>query len=430
MISYVWPPFGHAPVQRVLRFCKYLPEFGWEPLVLTVANPPAQMRTGENGSGLAEHVRVFRALTVEPPTALKQRVREWLRRRQPSQPAAGTVPLHARVQVLDTHVGWVPFATVRGWPLVYQQQIDAMLVTAPPFSSLLIGRWLQALAGRPWVADFRDEWCGFLARGYEAGARNRLAERLERSIVHSAARVVSVSDGITDNFRRRYSALSEKFFTITNGFDPDDFPPERTAPRVADTPRLRFVFVGTIVRLTSPRYFLQCIAELVAAQPSLADRITIDFYGRIVPEEEMFLQDARLRGIVRFLGYLPHDKVPDTLADSDVLLLFLDDIPGADRVPTAKIFEYLAARRFILAIVPEGEAARYVRECGAGEVVSPRDAARLRQMLSGILENPQRVRQLPDYRVDRVQLFSRREQTRRLAMLFDEIVSVGIQKTQ
>ncbi|MCS7049477.1 MAG: hypothetical protein NZ483_09330, partial [Verrucomicrobiae bacterium] len=175
IITYVWPPFGHAPVQRVLRFCKYLPQFGWQPEVLTVANPPAQLRTGENGSSIPLTVRVFRAPTLEPPTALKRRVREWLRTRQAQPPAAGEVPLHAKVQVLDTHVGWVPFATVRGWPLVHQQRIQAMLVTAPPFSSLMIGHGLHRLTGRPWIADFRDEWCGFLSYGYEAGARNRFA---------------------------------------------------------------------------------------------------------------------------------------------------------------------------------------------------------------------------------------------------------------
>lgn len=426
IISYAWPPFGHAPVQRVLRFCKYLPEFGWHPVVLTVTNPPAQMRTGENGSGIPTTLTVYRAITLEPPTGLKRRVREWLRQRKPlpARGGANHVPLHAKVQVLDTHVGWVPFATARAWPLVHRQNIDALFVSAPPFSSLLIGRALHHLTARPWIADFRDEWCGFLSYGYEAGARNQFAERLERGVVRSAARIVSVSDGITANFRRRYPADSEKFFTITNGFDPDDFPLALTAPRNTGDNKLRFSFIGTIVRLTTPRYFFDAVTQLIQANHMLADRMEINFWGRVVPEEEPFLKDPRLAGIVRFHGYLPHDRLAQTLADSDVLLVFVDDIPGADRVPTAKIFEYLAARRFILAVVPDGEAARFVSECGAGMVVHPRDARGLQQALQHILSNTHEVRALPRYRPEQVARFDRRRLTGELAGLLQQICAV------
>lgn len=422
IVTYVWPPFGHAPVQRVLRFCKYLPEFGWNPVVLTIANPSQQMQTGESGEGIVDRLEVFRALTLEPPTALKAKVREWLRgRSQAPKKTGATVPLHAKVQVLDTHVGWVPFATLRGWPLIRRKQINAIFVTGPPFSSLLIGKYLSKLTGRPFVADFRDEWCGFLSWGYESGGgRNKFAERLEAGVVRTARKVVAVSNGITENFRRRYSDLEpSRFATISNGFDPDDFPSSLTAGTRNAPKKLHITFIGTIIRLTTARYFL----EALATNPTIAAQVDVHFYGRIAAEEAAYFATPALLGLVHVHGYLEHKAVPRTLCDSDVLLVLLDEIPGAERVPTAKIFEYLAARRFILAVVPEGETAKCVRESGSGRVVNPRDAGGLRDAIAWLAANRDQVRSLPEYRTEQVQQYSRKRQTEQLAAIFSEISS-------
>jgi len=420
IVTYVWPPFGHAPVQRVLRFCKYLPQFGWKPIVLTVANPTAQMQTGETGEGIMENLEVHRALTIEPPYALKAKLRDWLRKRAAApKPDTGSVPLHAKVQVLDSHVGWVPLATLRGWPLIRSRKIDAIFVSAPPFSSLLIGKYLSKLTGCPLVVDFRDEWCGFLSWGYESGGgRNQMAERMESGVIRTARKVVSVSRGITANFQKRYPELGqERFVTIHNGFDPDDFPATLTAPAPQKPGKLRITFVGTIVRLTTARHFLQALA----ANPAVAGQIEAHFYGRITPEEAMFFNQPSVQGVVHVHGYLAHKDVPGTLCESDVLLVTLDAIPGAERVPTAKIFEYLAARRFILAIVPEGETSACVRTCGAGRAVAPQDSAALQETLAWLVNNRDAVRCLPDYREDQVQQFSRKIETKSLAAIFDEV---------
>ena len=417
--TYVFPPFGHAPVQRVLRFAKYLPQFGWHPVILTISNPSHQMQTGESGEGIVEHLEVYRAPTIEPPTALKAKVREWLRSRNTAtQKPGSSAPLHAKVQVLDTHVGWVPFATLRGWPLIHRKKIDAIFVTAPPFSSLLIGKYLAKLTGRPFVADFRDEWCGFLSWGYESGGgRNTFAERLESGVVRTARKVVTVSNGITENFRRRYTDLEpSRFATINNGFDPEDFPTSLTTRTRIVAPKLQITFIGTVVRLTTARYFL----DALAANPAVAAQIEVHFYGRIAAEEEAFFNQPALRGIVHIHGYLEHKIVPHTLCDSDVLLVLLDEVPGAERVPTAKIFEYLAARRFILAAVPEGETASCVRQCGAGRVVPPRDTVKLGETLAWLVENRRLMRDMPDYKEEQVQRFSRKSQTQQLAAIFDE----------
>jgi len=428
IVTYVWPPFGHAPVQRVLRFCKYLPEFGWNPVVLTVANPTAQMRTGETGEGIVEKLAVHRALTIEPPYALKAKAREWLRRKQPGKTAANaSPPLHAKVQILDTHVGWVPFAILRGWPLIKRKNIETIFVTAPPFSSLLIGVALARLTRRPWVADFRDEWCGFLSWGYESGGgRNRFAEALESRVVHSASKVVSVSDGITDNFKTRYpQEPPSKFTTIRNGFDPADFPDALTRLRRRPADKLRITFLGTVVRLHTPRYFLQAVADMARRDPSLRTKLEVHFYGRVANEELPWFHQRELEGIVEHRGYLAHHQCPRVLCESDVLLVNVDDLPGAERVPTTKIYEYFAAQRHILALAPDGETAALVRASGHGTVIHPHRIEEITQLLSRWVANPQTVRDsvAPDP-VFAAQ-FSRRHQAGQLAGLFDELTTAA-----
>jgi glycosyltransferase involved in cell wall biosynthesis len=424
IVTYVWPPFGHAPVQRVLRFAKYLPEFGWRPVILTVANPTKQMRTGESGEGIVEQLEVYRALTIEPPYTLKAKVRDWLRQKKtPPSHASTSAPLHAKVQILDTHAGWVPFAVLRGWPLLWQKQIDAMFVTAPPFSSLMIGVALAKLTKRPWVADFRDEWCGFLSWGYESGGgRNRFAEGMEARVVQSAGKVVSVSYAITNNFKVRYpKEPASKFITIRNGFDPADFPPSLTQARRGPTDKLRITFLGTIVRLHTPRYFLQAVADLARHDPTLPSKLEVHFYGRVANEELSHFLQPELNGIVQNHGYLPHHECPRILCESDVLLVNVDDLPGAERVPTTKIYEYFAAQRHILSLAPEGETATLVRNSGCGTVIHPHLVEELTQLLARWVDAPQIVRTSSAADVAFVEQFSRRRHAGQLAELFNEL---------
>jgi glycosyltransferase involved in cell wall biosynthesis len=164
---------------------------------------------------------------------------------------------------------------------------------------------------------------------------------------------------------------------------------------------------------------------LAADVPDLPQKLEVQFYGRIAPEERGYFDNPALKDIVTVNGYLAHADCGRAMCESDVLLLLLDDLPGAERVPTAKIFEYLAAKRYILAVAPEGEAASLVRGCRAGAVVRPRDVTTLRKTLAELVRSPESIRRHAP-QADAVERFSRKRETQQLAELLDTSVATNV----
>jgi len=422
MCSYLFPPTGQVGIQRLLAFAKYLPRYDWHPIILTVSNPSVPTESFQEDSEIARRLEVYKTPTLEPPYSVKRKIRSLLQKKEAGESPSG-IPLHARVQWLDPYIGWVPSAALRGLWLIRKRNIRAIYVSAPPFSSFLLGMVLSRLTDVPWISDFRDEWCGFMAWGFSHGGRNKLAERIERWVIETSSRIISVSEGITTNFCRRYPLIDpNKFVTINHGYDEDDFPDSLTKANGERTPKLRISFVGTITRVTTARYFLSTLAKLAANDADLSKKLEVHFYGRIVEEERKLFDRDMLRGIVNIHGYLPHRDCPRVLCESDVLLVMVDNVPGAERIITAKIFEYLAARRLILAIVPEGETADLVRVSGAGIVVHPDNDEEQYKHLMNLTSSPQleRFRRMENRSVS--QKYNRKHQTEQLANMLDKIV--------
>jgi len=381
IVSYVFPPAGGITVQRALSFAKYLPANGFEVHVLTAGNAAAPVMD----PGLLRHipssVRVHRSFTPELPYYVRKKIWSMLAPRSSRPAAAGESKsasgsgLRSRIMARikrqfspDPEVVWVPFALRRARKIVREHDIDYVLVTAPPFSSFLIGSGLKREFPKiRFISDFRDEWLRFYLTEFEflkSDTTRLKAEKIERETVESSDLVVAVTASSLREIRSRYPEQPDsKFALVTNGYDPEVF--RDFQPRSHGTDKIVVTHAGTVYKSSSPRYYLDALDRL---PEELRSRFETRFVGRITPEEQPFLENRK--STIKLLGNVPQEQALKYMEETDYLLLTMTNeysLPG-------KIFEYLATGKRTLAFSPSGgEVDRILRDTGAGWCVDVQD---------------------------------------------------------
>lgn len=404
LISYVFPPAAGGGVQRPLKFAKYLGRFGWQPLVLTARKPSAPSWDPGLVRELGPEVVVHRLLNLEPPAGGNDG-------NQGAGPGHGWRRSLAGLFLPDRHVLWLATALPQALAVTHGCRAQAVMVSGPPFSSFLLAWALSRLRGLPLVLDFRDEWSGFYARGFEphrsGEMRRRLIRRLERRLVGDAAAVLTTSLSSGRRLHRLYGGASDKYVWIPNGYDPQDF---RGPALPAQDDRLSLVYVGTLFGVTSLRHLWAGLALMSAQQRA---RLRVVVMGRAVAGE---ISDPGLEGLeVQVTGYQEHRRAVAQMRRAGCLVLTLEDLPGSPRVIPAKLFEYLAARRPILCLTPRGETSAIVEACGAGAVILPGHPAEVARVLQAWLKSPPPPPPVPP------EVFSRLRLTQRLARVLDRV---------
>jgi hypothetical protein len=334
---------------------------------------------------------VHNAFTPEAPFWLRHTVWNWLARRKKEgvkdEGPAAVPPKQSGLKSLATgmirrvlspepEVLWYPFALRAASRVIRRHRIDTLMVTAPPFSAFLVGNALKRrFPGLKYVADFRDEWISFYLKDfeYQSGdhARRRATE-IERATVESADLVVAVAATSLKKIRERYPEQPEdKFRCISNGFDPEAFTDFH--PRANTEKRLVITHVGTAYKTSSPQYYLDALDALDAEHRA---RIETRFIGRITDAEQR--QFDHRKSDIKQLGFMPQAQALKAMEDTDCLLVTMTNdisLPG-------KLYEYLAARKPIIALSPAGgEVDRFIRETNAGWCVDFRDRAAIQSLL-------------------------------------------------
>lgn len=403
LISYVFPPAAGGGVQRPMKFAKYLGRSGWQPIVLTAAKPSAPSWDHGLAKELGPEVEVHRLLNLEPAAGGTGK--------GSGGKGHGWGKALASKLLPDRHVLWLGTALPAALAATRQSQARAVMVSAPPFSSFLLGWALSRLKKLPLVLDFRDEWSGFYSAGFEPGRahglRKSIISRLERRLVHDASAVLFTSLASCRRLAALYGGEAAKYVWIPNGYDPADF--EQT-PKPPPPEKLSLVYTGTLFGVTSLKHLW---AGLARVSPQVRARIKVVVMGRAVGTE---VTDPGLNGLeVEVFGYQEHGRAIAEMRRAGALLLTLDDLPGSPRVIPAKLFEYLAARRPILSLTPRGEASAIVEACGAGVVMPPGNPAKLARLLEDWVESPPPRPPAPPESLSRVNL------TRRLAQVLDRV---------
>jgi glycosyltransferase involved in cell wall biosynthesis len=290
-----------------------------------------------------------------------------------------------------TVVSWFPQALVHLLRLIRHDRPDVIITTSGPESSHLLGLVASAFGIR-WVADYRDPWLPWL-QDAQHPAILRLVDRvLERRVARSASIVTAVNDPIASDITRRHGVRA---FTISNGFDRAVLAGASNEQATVDRTRFSLAHTGLLAidtdkpvlsaaphRARDVRAFLDALTLLLARDTELSMRLEFLVAGMISDSERESLMQGDLYKIVRVLGLLPHARALGLQQASDGLLL----IPGGPEATSAKIFEYLAARKPIFAVTEhDSAAAELLREAGEHTVAEPGDSESLAEALKAYL---------------------------------------------
>lgn len=392
-------------MQRTSKFVKYLPSFGWTPVVVTVKEGVYWVSDRTLAGDVPPDVEVVRTNSLSVFGILR-----WFpgggKRARPgpriaARPAGeciaasgqGSVErsgersgglfrylrrLSSFFLIPDQYVGWMPFAASAAVRRAKLGDISVIYSTSSPDSTHLAGLLVRRSTGKPWIADFRDPWTERLTFSAPTRLHLKLHRYLEKLVLRNADRVVCTSEDIVTDFRRKYPHMdAHKFVVITNGFDPDDF---AVVARVgADSPEGKFTISHTGI-LTGKRNcfgFLEGLRLFLDKRPDARPRMRVLFIGTRDRENEARAGELGLTDVVRFEDTLPHLECVRLQSASHLLLLIEDDSYRGSLIYPAKVYEYAASGRPILALLPEGAAARLVRALNAGVVMSPSAASKI-----------------------------------------------------
>lgn len=424
-ISYQFPPVGGAGVQRVAKFVKYLPHFGWQPSVLTVSNPSVPVFDDSLTTDIPASVPIYRAPTWEPAYSVKSQLLP------PAAAGSVTATLRRLGKGLimaalqpDPQVLWLPGALRAGWRLLRDVPHSAIVVSGPPFSMFLSGAVLSSLSGLPLLLDYRDEWdlsTAYLENRQSSWFSRWLQQKMQAFAVRKAGTLIAT----TRNSALALAAIKEKAHSrshitwIYNGYDHEDF---ATAPsaHATDRDRHRLVYVGTLWNLTDVGPLVEAVRRLGAERPELAGRLELTFLGRRTDPQEKRLNELEASACrIRRHSYVDHANAVGAIRAADTLCLLLSDLPGAHRVVPAKLFEYLASGRPLLIIAPRGEVWEIVKDYPQANCFEPHD----QQGIVGFLAQQIMRGQQPGQRqaCAGVSRYSRKQLTAQLAACLDDV---------
>lgn len=415
IVAREFPPFKIIGRIRTVKWCQHLPRLGWETAVLSMTADshlqidPATLRE------VPETTRVYRAPWPRPKERAVTILKRWIPKRgfsnegmvpglgkdaaaaapagQPSRKGFRLADLsgvfdefvRSHLSIPDPFVTWAIPAVNAGLKAVRKFRPDVILATAPAFTDFVIGWQLSRRTGIPWVADYRDLWTGDVLREWVPAWRQRFEISLERRILRTASAVVSVSGPKTEYVRQRVPQLrADRFFTITNGYDLDEF--EGLTPEYgASDGVFRIVYAGRLFKNRRGYELLEALGGLLAKKPEYRDKIRLEYYGGVAPEIEHRMNELidryGMHTNVRFFPDVSYKRSKALQLGAGALLMIVDTGKTTSGVIPGKLFEYIAARRPILCIAEQGATSEIIERGKLGWVVWPGDVSTLGKIL-------------------------------------------------
>ena len=415
IISYYWPPAGGSGVQRWVKFAKYLPAEGWQPVVYTPQNPELSSVDETLLKDIPAEAEIIKRPILEPygfyrrlfgsksSTDMQSLIKDSAVSATGGEvnPISGgskswkqslSLWVRGNLFIPDPRAWWVCPSVRFLKKYLKEHPVDAIVTTGPPQSMHLIGRGLHRATGIPWVADFRDPWTKmfYYKHLHLSKCADRRHHRLEKSVLDEASAVISVSPLVQREFQEMTSNRVE---LITNGFDASDFDGafvgEECSSEESCHPRQRkregscaaghfadehsspttfnITHTGLFAEDGNPLALWDAIAAKCAEDEAFAQALRIRLVGKVDTAIITALSERGLAGHVDAIGYRSHDEAVAEQRAAGLLILPLRQEPEYRNVLPGKIFEYLASGRPVLGIGQEdGAAAKVLTDSGVG----------------------------------------------------------------
>ena len=433
VVTYYWPPSGGSGVQRWVKFAKYLPQEGWQPVIYTPENPEYTAIDHTLEAEIPHTVEIIRRPITEPynlyrklmgkgastdmktltagasggavteissgKKSFKQRLSLWIR---------------GNLFVPDPRVGWVKPSVRFLKKYLAEHPVDVIVTTGPPHSMHLIGQRLHKELGIPWIPDFRDPWSRmYYLKHLPMSARTwRRLRSMEQSVLDDCSTVLAVTPLVQEEFQAQ---TKTPVAMITNGFDGGDF-----EQAVEPDGFFNVVHTGLFAADGNPLNLWKALGIKAWADADFKAALRLRLVGKVDSEVYAAIEEAGLKNNVIDLGYRDHlTAVREQLA-ATMLVLPLRNDPEYRPILPGKLFEYLASRRPILGIGQEdGAMARVLADTGAGVTAGWDNLDAMRVFIDKAWEQF-KAGGVPAVEGD-IARFSRRSLTRELAALLERV---------
>lgn len=422
IVTYYWPPAGGPGVQRWLKFVKYLPEFGIDPVVYIPDNPHYPLQDEALLADVPRNITILRRKIIEPygfasvfSGKKTQRISSGIIPHERKQSFLEKMMLWVRGNLFipDARVFWVKPSVAYLSRYTKENGIDTVITTGPPHSLHLIGLRLKRSGNIRWIADFRDPWTtiGYHDKLRLSAYAARRHKQLESEVLNTAD-VVLVTSQTT---KAEFSELTQRpIEVITNGYDVEN------VARVPLDEQFTVAHIGSFLSGRNPLILWESLMELVEEDAEFERHFRLKLIGAVSAEVLESIEKNGLNDYVNNLGYVSHDEAIKQQRSSQVLLLIEIDSPETRSIIPGKLFEYMVSERPIVGIGPEGsDFASILTETNTGNFFLYTEKQRLKQTLRSHFE-AFRKGELKSYPVG-LQRFSRRSLTAELARLIEKI---------
>lgn len=400
IISYYFPPSGGPGVQRVLKFVKYLPLYGWEPIVLTVKDGDFPARDESLLKEIPDNIKVYRTHIFEPYNLYRKLtgrskssaidVDNINKGKKKSFSERLSEFVRSTFFIPDARRFWYKYAVAEGKKIIDNENPDVIFSSSPPYTCALIAMRLKQYANKkgkhiPWVSDFRDAWTGYLTTPDRWFIPACIDKKYERDTLKNADAVTMAANGIKEDFGIKYPVISKdkSYVLIRNGFDSDDY--KLFNGNKLKNNKFTIVYTGSMYGKRNPYFLLDTLAEPALLNLIDKDKLKILFVGRCGAEIQNYIDNSKLKESIELIPYVPHSESVKYLINADAMLLLIDEDKYSKMILSGKVFEYLGASLItgkpIIAIAPEGEAADLIRETSAGDIIHHNDTKALKEAL-------------------------------------------------
>lgn len=381
IITYYWPPSGGSGVQRWLKFVKYLRNFGVEPLIYTVENPEYVFSDESLINDIPAGIEILKQPIWEPYQlanlfSKKQKVESaGFLSQQTSTIEKIKNYIRANYFIPDARMFWINPSVKYLKKYLKENKVDVIISTGPPHSLHLIALQLKQETGVKWMADFRDPWTDIDYFHHLPLTEKSLKKhhQLEQNVLKNADEVIVVGNSMKEN----YSKFSDNISVISNGYDTENFD-----EIVQLDQKFTITHIGLMNADRNHPFFWKVLAAFTAENELFKNDLEIKLIGKVDKSVLKSIQEFGLQSNLNLISYIPNNEVVNSQLSSQILLLSINNVPAAKGIITGKVFEYLHAKRPILAIAPlDGDLAAIIDETKAGKVINFEDEVALKDAL-------------------------------------------------
>ena len=417
IITYYWPPAGGSGVQRWLKFVKYLQEFGIEPVVYTVENANYLKQDASLLNEVPKGIEILKQPIWEPTALLF-----WKKSKQQTKGISNVSKggflsfIRGNFFIPDPKVFWVKPSVSYLQKYLDNHTIDVIISTGPPHSMHLIAEKLHQKNTVKWLADFRDPWSDlYYNKDFNqlAFAKNK-NKRLEERILRNSDCILTVSNSLKEELEK----TAKKVEVITNGFD-DEFSASNNV--ILDT-KFSISYIGLLPKQSNPKLLFKVLKGLCKESEIFKKDLKLNFIGDISEEVKVEILANKLDENTDFVGYVSHQEAIAYQNKSQVLLLLIPNVKNNEGILTGKLFEYLKAKRPILAIGPEkGDLATILQETNSGVIVNFDAEEKLKLEIVALYQKYKEDKLTVNF--NNIEKYHRKELTKKLAFILKSLNS-------